>query len=42
MASVAHSITASEQYKLNRICYFHSFGMFIASMGFNYSEIIYD
>ena len=40
VASVAHFSTGHEQTQYNRVCYFHLFGVSLASMGSNYSELI--
>ena len=37
MASVVHFITSPEQTQLNRVCYFHFFGVLLASKGSYYS-----
>ena len=37
VAGVAHFSICHEQTKYNRVCYFHSFGVFPASKGSNYS-----
>ena len=39
VASVASLITGHEQTQLNRVCYFHFFGMVNASKGSNKSEL---
>ena len=40
VASVAHFITCYDQPQLNQVCYFHFFGVSLASKGSNCSEII--
>ena len=40
VASVAHFFTEHELTQLNRVCYFHFSGVFLASKGSNYSETI--
>ena len=39
-ASATHFITDHKQTQLNRVCYFHIFGVFLAFKGSNYSELI--
>ena len=40
VASVAYFITGHEQTQCNRVCYFHFFGIFLASKRSDYSEFI--
>ena len=40
VSSVAHYITGHEQARLDRVCYFYFFGVFLASKGSNFSELI--
>ena len=40
MSSVAQFITGHEQTQLNRVGYFYFFGVFLASKGSIYSELI--
>ena len=40
VASVAYFITGHEQTQLNRDLFFHFFGVFLASKGSNYLELI--
>ena len=40
MAGVAHFMTYHEQTQLDRVNYFHYFGVFLASNGPTYSELI--
>ena len=40
MAGVAHFIFVDEQTRLNPVCYFPFLDIFLASNGFNYSELI--
>ena len=40
MISVAYFNTGNEQTQINQVCYFHFFGVFLASKGSNYSELI--
>ena len=41
VASVAQFITSHEQTQFNRFCHFRSFGVYLASKGSIYSELIY-
>ena len=41
VVGVAHCIAGHEQTPLNRVYYFHFFGVFLASKGSRYSELIY-
>ena len=42
LAGVAHFIiTGNERTQINRVCYFHFFGVFLAFKGSNYSEFIF-
>lgn len=41
VASVVHFITGHEQPQLNGVCYFHFFGVLLASKESNCSELIY-
>ena len=40
VAGVANSITGHEQTQVNRVCYFHFSGVFLAPEGANNSELI--
>ena len=40
MAGFTHVITAHKQTQLNRVCYFHVYGVLLASKGSTFSELI--
>ena len=40
MTGIAYFSTGHEQTQYNRVCYFHSFGAFLAPKGSSYSELI--